>query len=238
MFNFTNRVVLITGAAGNLGGTLAYRFDRAGAKLALTDRRPDRLEHVFGDVGRADDHLLLGSIDLTDIENVKTAVNRVMERYGQIDVLVNTAGGYRAGSPVHETPIDDWDFMMNLNARTAFISAQAVAPHMIKVGSGVIINIGSRAGLKGTANAAAYSAAKSALLRLTESLSEELKHKGINVNSILPGLIDTPQNREAMPDADYTQWVKPEAIADVILFLASEAAHAIHGAHIPVYGMS
>jgi NAD(P)-dependent dehydrogenase (short-subunit alcohol dehydrogenase family) len=149
---------------------------------------------------------------------------------------VNTAGGFRSGTPVHETPVEDLDFLINLNVRTAFISAQTVVPHMIEAGSGVIINIGARSGLKGAANSGAYSASKSALIRLSESLSQELKHHGINVNCILPGTIDTPQNRESMPSADYRTWVKQDAIAEVILFLASDAARAIHGASIPVYG--
>jgi NAD(P)-dependent dehydrogenase (short-subunit alcohol dehydrogenase family) len=236
MFDFSDRVVLITGAAGNLGSAIAYRFDRAGAILALTDRRSDRLERVCGELGKTAGHLLISSIELTEVESVETAVQQVLDRYGRIDVLVNTAGGFRSGTPVHETPVEDLDFLINLNVRTAFISAQTVVPHMIEAGSGVIINIGARSGLKGAANSGAYSASKSALIRLSESLSQELKHHGINVNCILPGTIDTPQNRESMPSADYRTWVKQDAIAEVILFLASDAARAIHGASIPVYG--
>jgi NAD(P)-dependent dehydrogenase (short-subunit alcohol dehydrogenase family) len=160
----------------------------------------------------------------------------VIDHYGRIDVLVNTAGGYRAGIPVHETSLETWDFMLNLNARTAFITCRAVIPFMIQAGSGTIINIGARPGLKGVANAAAYGASKSAVIRLTESLSAELKRHGINVNCVLPGTIDTDKNREEMPNAKFDRWVKPEAIADIILFLASDAAMAIHGASIPVYG--
>ncbi len=150
--------------------------------------------------------------------------------------MINTAGGFRAGSPVHETSLDTWEFMISLNAKTAFIASRAVVPQMILQRSGAIINIGARPGLKGVANAAAYGASKSAVIRLTESLSAELKRKGINVNCVLPGTIDTPENRNAMPDGKFERWVKPEAVADVILFLASDLARAIHGAAIPVYG--
>lgn len=236
MFDFLDQVILVTGAAGNLGSAVAYRFDRAGARLALFDRNPDRLEEVIGALIKSSNHLLDGSVDLTDQDSVGKAVKQVVDHYGRIDVLVNTAGGYRAGTPVHETSMELWDFMLNLNARTAFITCRAVVPFMIQAGSGAIINIGARPGLKGVANAAAYGASKSALIRLTESLSAELKSQGINVNCILPGTIDTKENRISMPDANHDRWVKPEAIADVILFLASDAARAIHGASIPVYG--
>jgi NAD(P)-dependent dehydrogenase (short-subunit alcohol dehydrogenase family) len=238
MFDFSDKVILVTGPAGNLGSAVAYRFDSAGAQLALFDRQPDRLEKVFRDLSKSPNHLLLGSVDLTDPDAVETAVKRVIDHYGRIDVLVNTAGGYHAGTPVHETSLDTWDFMLNLNARTALIMCQAVIPFMIKAGSGVIINIGARPGLKGVANAAAYGASKSIVIRLTESLSAELKRHGINVNCVLPGTIDTARNRKDMPNAKFDRWVKPEAIADVILFLSSDAARAIHGASIPVYGTS
>ncbi len=238
MFDFSDQVVLVTGPTGSLGRAVVHRFDRAGAHLALFDRQPDRLEKVLGDLGKSPSHLLVGSIDLINPDTVESAVRRVMDHYGRIDVLVNTVGGYRAGTPVHETSLETWDFMLNLNARTAFIICRAVVPFMIQSGSGAIVNIGARPGLKGVANASAYGASKSALIRLTESLSAELKFQGINVNCVLPGTIDTEQNRKSMPDANHDRWVKPEAIADVILFLSSDAARAIHGAAIPVYGAS
>jgi NAD(P)-dependent dehydrogenase (short-subunit alcohol dehydrogenase family) len=126
--------------------------------------------------------------------------------------------------------------MLNLNARTVFIASSAVIPAMLAQGRGKIISVSSRAALKGGGKSAAYSVSKSAVLRLTESMSAELKGSGINVNCVLPGTIDTPQNREAMPKADTSRWVKPEALADVILFLASDAARAVHGVAVPVYG--
>jgi NAD(P)-dependent dehydrogenase (short-subunit alcohol dehydrogenase family) len=163
-------------------------------------------------------------------------VEGALRRFGRIDVLVNAAGGYRAGTPVHDTPLETWEFLLSLNARTAFITSSAVVPAMLEQGSGKIVNVAARAALKGGAKSAAYSASKSAVLRLTESLSAELKGSGINANCVLPGTIDTPQNREAMPNADTSRWVAPEALADVILFLASDAARAVHGAAVPVYG--
>ena len=164
--------------------------------------------------------------------------HQAVARFGRIDVLVNTVGGFRAGTPVHETPLETWDFMFQLNARTAFLASRAVIPHMLQQGQGKLIHVAARAALTGAAKMAAYSVAKSAVVRLTESMAAELRRANIHVNCVLPGTIDTPQNRAAMPAADHSRWVKPEAIADVILFLASDAARAIHGAAIPVYGQS
>jgi NAD(P)-dependent dehydrogenase (short-subunit alcohol dehydrogenase family) len=176
--------------------------------------------------------------DLTDPDSVATLVPAVIARFNRIDVLANTVGGFRAGTPVHETPVDVWDFMLNLNAKTAFLLSQAVIPTMLMQQSGRIIHVSARAGLSGGAKSAAYSISKSAVIRLTESLSAELRLQGISVNCVLPGTIDTPQNRDAMPNADVSRWVLPEALADVIVFLASDAARAITGAAIPVYGQS
>jgi NAD(P)-dependent dehydrogenase (short-subunit alcohol dehydrogenase family) len=238
MFDFTDQVVIVTGAAGNLGYAVARAFLAAGAQLVPVDHSADRVQDTFADLAGAPDHLLAGGVDLTDPEAVETLVAKVIERWGRIDVLVNTVGGYRAGSPLHETDLDTLDFMFNLNARTVFITCKVVVPHMLKQQSGKIISVAARSGLAGSKNMAAYSAAKSAVIRLTESMAAELRHDGINVNCILPGTIDTPQNREAMPNADFDRWVPPGALADVILFLASDAARAVHGAALPVPGRS
>ncbi|MBL7201579.1 MAG: SDR family oxidoreductase [Anaerolineae bacterium] len=236
MFDLTDRTVIVTGAAGNLGRAVAQAFRSEGARLVLVDRVPGRLQDLYPDLVDAPDHYLATPVDLLDTDAVGKMVRETLARFGRIDVLANTAGGYRAGSPVHETALDAWDFMLDLNARTALIVSQAVIPIMIEQGQGKIIHVASRAALQGGSRMVAYSVAKSAVVRLTESASAELKRKGINVNCIVPGTIDTPQNREAMPDADHSRWVQPEAIADVMLFLASDASRAIHGAAIPVYG--
>ena len=238
MFDFADRVVMVTGAAGNLGSAVARAFEMAGAKLVLADRAADRLPSLFPEMVYSPDHFLALSVDLTYAASVAAMVDEAVGRFGRVDVLANIAGGYRGGSAVHETSFEDWDFMLNLNARTVFTVSRAVIPHMLAQGSGKIVNVAARAGVQGSANTAAYSVAKSAVVRLTESMSAELKRSGINVNCVLPTTIDTPQNREAMPKADHSRWVAPEAIADVILFLASDAARAIHGAAIPVYGLS
>jgi NAD(P)-dependent dehydrogenase (short-subunit alcohol dehydrogenase family) len=238
MFDFSDRVVIVAGASGNLGQAVTRAFFAQGANLVLLDRAPDRLPKRFPELAASPDHLLLGSVDAGDAESVERAVKSALERFGRIDALANAVGGYRAGQPVHETPLDTWDFMLNLNARTAFILSRAVVPHMLAQGSGKIVHVAARAALAGARKAAAYSASKAATVRLVESLAAELRRENINVNCVLPGTIDTPQNREAMPKADHSRWVPPEAIADVMLFLASDAAWAVNGAAIPVYGKS
>jgi NAD(P)-dependent dehydrogenase (short-subunit alcohol dehydrogenase family) len=238
MFDFANRVVLVAGASGNLGQAVSRAFQAAGANLVLLDRAPDRLPQLFPELAGSPDHLLLGSVDAADAESVERAVQSALQRFGRIHVLANTVGGYRAGSPVHETPLETWDFMLNLNARTAFILSRAVVPSMLAQGSGKIVHVAARAALAGAGKAAAYSASKAATVRLVESLAAELRQENINANCVLPGTIDTPQNRQAMPKADYSRWVAPEAIADVILFLASEAARAVNGAAVSVNGRS
>ncbi|HHN93982.1 MAG TPA: SDR family NAD(P)-dependent oxidoreductase [Anaerolineae bacterium] len=238
MFDFTDRIVMIAGPSGNLGQAVVRAFEAAGARLVLLDRAPDRLPGLFPDLAATTAHLLLGAVDATDVAAVEAAVQQAVERMGRVDVLVNTVGGYRAGTPVHETPVETWDFMLNLNARPAFVLSRAVVPVMLTQGGGKIVHVAARAALKGGAKAAAYSASKSAVVRLVESLAAELRRKNINVNCVLPGVIDTPQNRQAMPQADYSRWVPPEAIADVILFLASDAAWPVNGAAVPVYGQS
>lgn len=228
---------MITGAAGNLGEATARAFYQAGARLILVDNRADRLEKLFGDIAD-EDECLLPSVDLTKEEAVHEMVQNALSSFGQIDVLINIAGGFTMGDRVHETSTETWEFMMNLNARSVLFTSKSVVPHMLERKNGRIINIGANAATHGKAKMGAYIASKSAVIRLTETMSAELRHNGINVNCILPGTIDTPQNREAMPKADFDKWVPPAALADVILFLASDAARAVTGAAVPVRGRS
>ena len=174
---------------------------------------------------------------MTAPESIEAAFGQVIDMHGRIDVLINAIGGFRGGAPVHETSLESWDSMFNLNTRSVFLACKAAVPQMLDQGSGKIVNVGARPGLKGTANAAAYSGAKSAVIRLTESLSAEVKHQNINVNCVLPGHLDTPENREQQPEADFSTWVSPRAVTDVILFLASDEASAVHGAAVTAYGM-
>lgn len=234
--DLSNHVTLITGAAGNLGTAVARAFQSSGSKLVLVERSPDKLAQHFPDLANSPDHFFAWPTDVTDPVSVGTMVDEAVRRFRTIDVLVNTAGGYRAGTPLHESTLADWDFMLKLNALSVVLTCKAVIPHMLRQQSGRIINIASRAALGGDALHAAYSVSKTAVVRLTESMAAELKDSGINANCIMPGIIDTPPNRAAMPHADFNKWVTPEAVADVILFLSSDGARAINGAAIPVYG--
>jgi NAD(P)-dependent dehydrogenase (short-subunit alcohol dehydrogenase family) len=236
MFDFNDRVVIVTGAVGNLGLATAKAFQRAGARTVLVDRSPERLRRAYAEIADSRDHFLAGDVDLTDPASVSRFVGEARERFGRLDVLVNTVGGFRGGKPVHEDDPGTWDFLFAVNVRTTLECCRAVIPHLLRAGRGMIVNIASRGALAGDSGYSAYSAAKSAVVRLTESLADELKQSGINVNCVLPGTIDTPQNRQERPGADFGKWVEPAAIADVILFLASDAARAVNGAAVPVFG--
>jgi len=237
-FDFTGKVVLITGATGALGRVVARQFHQAGATLALSARDATTLNQLFADLALDPQHLLVGGLDLREPEDCDRLARAVEDQFGRLDALVNTVGGFTAGPPVHETPLNDWDQMLAMNLRTAFLISRAIVPLLIRSGGGAIVHVSGRAGLMGFAGGAGYCAAKAGVLRLTETLSEELKAHGINVNCVLPGTIDTPSNRAARPDADFARWVAPDALGEIIMFLCSPAARALHGAAIPVYGLS
>jgi NAD(P)-dependent dehydrogenase (short-subunit alcohol dehydrogenase family) len=226
------RTVLITGAAGHLGGAVADAFAARGDRLVLLGRRRDAVAAVFAD---GPDRLLVGA-DLLDRAQLRGALDAAQARFGGVDVLCHLAGGFRMGEAVHETSDATWSALFDLNVRSFVNAAQEVVPRLRARGGGRIVAVGALAALKGTAGMGAYVASKSALVRLVESMAAELRDQGINVNCVLPSVIDTPDNRAAMPDADPSRWVAPAALADVIVFLASDAARAMHGAAVPVAG--
>ena len=227
---FTQRTVMLTGAAGNLGRAVAAAFGAAGANLALLDLKRGSLQDG--------ERQLVLETDLLDAQSVQAAVAKAAQRFGGIDVLCNIAGGFRMGPAVHETSDKDWNFLLDINARTMLNMTRAVVPLMLKAGGGKIVNIGAFAAQKGAAQMGAYIASKSAVIRLTETMAAELREKNINVNCVLPTIIDTPENRASMPKADPKRWVAPADLAQVIVFLSSDAARAIHGAALPVTGLS
>ena len=229
------RTVMITGAAGNLGRCVAASFHASGANLVLVDLRRENLAQA---AGAEDERRLFAPIDLLDQAQVHDAVKAAVDRFGRIDVLCNLAGGFRMGEAVHETADANWDFLFDLNARTLLHAVRAVVPGMIERGGGKIVNVGAFSAQKGQALMGAYGAAKGAVIRLTESMAAELREKNINVNCVLPTLINTPENRAAMPHADPARWVAPQDLANVIAFLASDNARAIHGAALSVTGLS
>jgi NAD(P)-dependent dehydrogenase (short-subunit alcohol dehydrogenase family) len=221
-----DRVALITGAGGNLGQAVALAFFGAGARLALIERKQEKLDEAFSNLP-PERRLMVGGVDMTSDESVAAMVQQVIDHSGRIDILINTIGGFRAGADLDRAEPWTWDFMLDLNAKTVFLACRHVVPHMRAQRSGKIVNVGARTAFKGTPGAAAYSAAKAAVVRVTESLSAEVKAQGINVNCVIPGTLDTPANR-----------VQPAALADVILFLASDAARAVHGVALPVLNLT
>jgi len=227
------QVVIVTGAFGALGTAVARAFAARGARLALLDvapQPPARIREEFGA-----EPLLFGGVDLSDMEATRRVMAVVSMHFGGIDALVNVAGGFR-WQTLEGGSIEAWDDLYTMNLRTAVVCCKAALPSLIARGRGRIINIGAGAAVKAGAGMGAYTASKAGVQRLTESLSEELKDRSITVNAILPGTIDTPRNRSDMPDADFSRWVSPSAVAEVIVFLASDAASAVTGAAIPVFG--
>ncbi|MBB1089678.1 SDR family oxidoreductase [Rhodopseudomonas palustris] len=228
-------VTVITGAAGNLGAAFATAMAATGARLVLLDHNADALNAVCATLPAGCEATSF-IVDLMTPAAIAQTIAAIKKRYDHIDILANIAGGFSMGPPVHETSDDDWERMMNLNARSVFYLCRAIVPTMIAQGGGSIINVAARAALMGQAQMAPYCASKSAVMSLTESLAAELSAHSIRVNCVLPGTLDTPQNRAAMPNADYQRWVTPASLAEVMVFLTSNAARDISGAAIPVYG--
>ncbi|MDZ7754406.1 MAG: SDR family NAD(P)-dependent oxidoreductase [Gammaproteobacteria bacterium] len=233
-FGFEGRNVMVTGAAGTLGRATARAFHDAGARLALLDLDEAGLREVAGGLDGARPYVL----DITDAGVVKEAMERILNDMGRVDILANIAGGFAMGPLLQDTDDATWQRMFDLNLRSVFNTCRAVVPHMLEAGFGRIINVSARAAREGKGKMGPYCASKAGVITLTESLARENWDSPVNVNCILPGTIDTPPNRESMPDADFAAWVTPSALADVILFLAAEESRAINGAAIPVYGRS
>ncbi len=218
--NFEAQTVLVTGAAGNLGRAVAQAFADRGAQLVLVGRQLETLRAAFGEENA---QRLFVAADLLQAAQADGAAKSAIARFGRIDVLCNLAGGFHMGEAVHDTSPADWERMFGVNVQTLLHMVQAVVPHMLENGGGKIVNVGAFSAQRGLAQMGAYIAAKSAVIRLTESMAAELREQGINVNCVLPSIIDTPQNRSAMPGADPTRWVAPQDLASVIVFLASDA---------------
>lgn len=224
-----DQVIVVTGGFGALGRAVCAQCLAQGARVVALDR---------ADSNAAPSHpqrLDIGGVDLTDAAQTGYAIEQALSKFAQIDGLVNVAGGFTWQTVADSKPAD-WQAMYALNVSTAVVTTQAVLPHLLQRPSARIVNIGANAALRGSAGMGPYTASKSAVLRLTESLADELKDKGINVNAVLPSIIDTAQNRADMPKAEHDRWVSPEALAEVISFLLGPGARAITGALIPVTG--
>ena len=232
----SNRNVLITGGTGFLGSAVTKAFlslDDTVAVTYLFDDEVNRFKQHNPDL--TDDVTFLYA-NVTEEVAVQKTINSCIDKFGHLDILVNIVGGFVGGIDTVELEEDKWDFMMNLNLKSVFLCCRTVIPHMTGQGNGKIVNVSARAGLKGEAGLSAYCVSKGGVRTLTESLAAEVMDSGINVNCIMPSIMDTPMNRDAMPDEDHTRWVKPDAVAKVICFLTSDDATIINGAAIPVYG--
>jgi NAD(P)-dependent dehydrogenase (short-subunit alcohol dehydrogenase family) len=227
------RTIVVTGGLGALGSVIAETAAKRGASVALLDYAqavPAGLTERLGP-----NALIVGGVDLTSVSVAETAMASVNAKFGRLDALLNIAGGFQ-WETIADGKADGWDRMYAKNLTTVLNATKAALPYLLGSGAGRVVNVGAQSALHAASGFGPYAASKSAVHRLTESLSDELKLKGVTVNAVLPSIIDTAQNRHDMPKADFSRWVAPADLASVILFLASDEARAVTGALIPVSG--
>ena len=225
------KVVAVTGGFGQLGLAVVQAAREAGARVAALGRSASAAQ--LKDLG---DALALADVDVADPAAAARALDDVAAKLGRLDALVNVAGTFRWEKLTEGSP-ETWDLLYRVNLRSAVSASHAALPHLLRSGNGRIVNVGAgAAAAKASAGMGAYTASKAGVAKLTESLADELKDRGITVNAVLPSTIDTPANRADMPKADFSRWVAPRDIASVIVFLLSDEARAVTGALIPVSG--
>lgn len=221
------KVIVVTGASGALGKVVAETALARGARVAGVD-------HAASMTAATDNRIELGGVDLSDAAATKKAIDAAVAHFGRLDALVNIAGGF-AFETVADGDPKTWQHMYALNVLTALNASRSVIPHLVASGAGRIVNVGAMGALQAGSGMGAYAASKAGVHRLTEALAAEWKGR-ITVNAVLPSTIDTPANRASMPRADFAKWVTPQELAEVILFLVSDAASAVTGALLPVSG--
>ena len=236
MGKFTGKIVVVSGSAGALGREVVKAFLREGATVCALDNREGRLAGLGLEEGSVGELVIIENVDLSQANIIPILRSEVHQQAGLVDVIVNTVGGFSYGEPVYGLSSETWQKMLDINVNAFLNLTKALVPDLMEKGEGKVVAIGAKAALKGGAKMGAYSATKAALLRLVESMAAELVSEGIQVNCVIPGTIDTPNNRAEMPNADFSKWVPPLKIAETILFLASPDADAITGAAVPVYG--
>jgi NAD(P)-dependent dehydrogenase (short-subunit alcohol dehydrogenase family) len=236
--SFAEKVVLVAGGTGGLGKAVALAFLQEQAKVVVTYRDEGEFAALQASAGERASALAGHVVDVTDEEASAQLVNSILSQHGRLDALVNTVGGYAGGVSLWQLETKVFDRMLALNLRSGYSLARAVLPAMLAQKRGAIVNVAAKAAVDHGGGASAYAASKAAAVALMDSLAADTKGTGVRVNSILPSIIDTAANRQAMPGAAFDQWPKPEDIAKVILFLCSDAAKVVHGASVPVYGDS
>src|SRR5919204_5747908 len=217
--DFSGKVVLITGGTGALGRAVAQAFGTSNAITVVTYIIDEEMKDVKTKIKTIAE---LVKADITKEDQAKNLVSHVIETYDRVDILVNVVGGYLGGKSVAELDETEWDKMMSMNLKSAFLISKHVIPLMVSAKHGKIVHISSKTGLKSDGYDSAYSASKSGLIRLVESIAEEVKESNINVNCITPSVIDTEANRKAIPDSDFSKWLKTDDLANIVLFLCSE----------------
>lgn len=221
------KVIVVTGALGALGKVVAETAQSRGARIAGIDYAPSQFSAT-------PERIEIGGVDLSDAAQAKTAVEAAAKHFGRLDALINIAGGF-AFETVGDGDTKTWQRMHALNVLTALNASHAALPHLAASKAGRIVNIGAMGALQAGSGMGPYAASKAGVHRLTEALANEWKGK-VTVNAVLPSIIDTKANRADMPKADFSKWVTPQELAEVILFLASDAASGVTGALIPVGG--
>ena len=230
-FDFDGRVAVVTGASGALGSAVVDRFRDAGATVCALDVvAPDDDDAMLD----PDDDTHFYQADLTDEDAVESVVESVLDDHGRVDALANIAGTWRGGTPIEETDADEFDFLLDVNLKSAFFASKHLIPHLRESG-GAIVSVSARSSLEGGEGDGPYRISKAGIRLLTETVAEE-NEGDLRANAIMPSVIDTPMNREMMPDADHDEWVDPVDIASVVAFLCSDGASVTSGAAVPVYG--
>lgn len=232
------KVVLITGGTGGLGHSVVLAFVAENAKIVATYRNEAEWIALKQKAGPKANLIEGMQVDVTDESAMSALIAGILAKHGRLDVVVNTVGGYAGGVKLWELESKVFERMLDLNLRVGFVLGRTTIPILLQQGRGVLINVAAKAAFDHAAGASAYAASKAAVVALMDCLAADVKGTGVRVNSILPSIMDTEANRKSMPNADFSRWPKPEEIARVILFLASDEAGVVHGASVPVYGES
>ncbi|GAA0197080.1 SDR family oxidoreductase [Haladaptatus pallidirubidus] len=231
-FDFTDQVILVTGASGSLGTATVKAFHDAGATVCMSARHPPEEDDAAALLDT--DHVHFYSGNFTDEDEVQRVVNSVIDDHGRFDALCTLIGSWRGGTPLDQTGVDEFDFLMDVNLKSMFLASKHAVPYL-RDSNGNLVSVSARSSLEGGEGDGPYRAAKAGIRLLTETIAEE-NRGSIRANAIMPSIINTPANREMLPDANHDDWPTPGEIAKMILFLCSDAASVTSGAAVPVYG--
>ena len=240
-----DKVILVTGGTGALGAEVSEAFLKLRPKVIIITYRSEgeknNLEKNLSELksqssGKINTIIEYLKVNVLDEEDVRSLIEYIDKKYGGLNSLANIVGGYIGGKPIEETTLEDWEKMLSINLKSAFLLTKHAINSMKKRSYGKIVHVSSASGEKASGNDSAYSCSKAGLIRLVESVKEEVKDKGININCILPTIINTKANRDAMPGSDFSKWISPNNLAEIIIYLCSENSRVINGAAIRTFG--